>query len=624
MIVQLPKTDAGRRALRCLPYILIVIFVLYLRHELLQGGFIADDYAQLGMLDGTYPLHRSVYDLFTFSNGDAAEGRQLIDKGFYPWWADPTVRISMFRPLASLMTALDFKIFGSAPIGYHVHSFIWWLLLLWLVASCYHRWLPVRTAVVAFGLFAIANAHGLAVGWICNRSAIISMLFALAALRLHVQFRGSHQRSAWLSWLLFALAIGFGEYALCTLGYFIAFEWASGGSSLRERMRGLTGFAVIALVYLVVRGALGMSMRRSGIYVDAASEPLSFIMAALVRMPVLIGDLVLAVRADYWTFGAPFLGELAQRGWVPYRWAADIQTWRTTQLVLGLLAAAIIIAYARGTRRSGSAGQPSPLWLLIGALLSLIPVCGSFPSSRLTLIAVFGVAAVIASRAVAAWDALWTAPRSVARSMGAAALLLFISAIAAITIDQQRYEARAVMFSSTRVRDSILQLNVDEKLLAQQDVLIMTAVEGGMSMYLPMTRARYGHSAPRACWPLSFVNAPYTITRTSPGSFDMRFLGGGAVLRTAGEQLLRSERLPFRVGQQLKAGALTITILELASGLPSALNVAVVGRTLEDPTLLLLFPSQLGYQRVRMPTLGEGEAIMPPPLSATLPSNLMY
>ena len=221
-----PSVGWRRFAIRVLPYVMIAAAAVYVRRELLDCGFIADDYAQLGMLDGTYPLRRGAYELFTFSDGTPLEGQLLIDTGFYPWWSDPNVRIAMFRPLASVMTALDFRAFGNTASSYHIHSLLWWLLLLAAVAAAYRSWFPTRTAILAFALYAASNAHGLAVGWVCNRSAIVSSLLTLTALRIHVGWRKSESGVGRITApVMYGLGLGFGEYALCGLGYLVAYEW---------------------------------------------------------------------------------------------------------------------------------------------------------------------------------------------------------------------------------------------------------------------------------------------------------------------------------------------------------------------------------------------------------------
>src|SRR5262245_27445501 len=81
----------------------IVLCGLAPRLDALRIGFTVDDYAQLAMLSGEYPVARSPLQMFTFSDGSADENQALQRTGFFPWWSHPNLRISMCRPLSSLL-----------------------------------------------------------------------------------------------------------------------------------------------------------------------------------------------------------------------------------------------------------------------------------------------------------------------------------------------------------------------------------------------------------------------------------------------------------------------------------------------------------------------------------------
>src|SRR4051812_48963639 len=167
----------------------LMVVGLYVRREALWAGFVADDYAQLGMLDGTYPVARAPYNLFSFSDGSASEGWRLIRAGFYPWWADPQVRLTMFRPLASLMIMLDHRLFGNDAFLFHVHSAVWWFVMLGTIAIFFRKMLPLPEALVAFALLVFDEAQTFALSWICNRAVFVSIAFSVPALHRYVLHR---------------------------------------------------------------------------------------------------------------------------------------------------------------------------------------------------------------------------------------------------------------------------------------------------------------------------------------------------------------------------------------------------------------------------------------------------
>jgi hypothetical protein len=599
--------------------VLFAGFSLFIRREVLISGFFADDYAQLAMVDGTYPVPRAPYDLFTFSNGTRAEGERLMRSGFYPWWADPTVRVSMFRPLASLLTTLDFKLFGNHALAYHIHSACWWLALLLMVGFLYRRWLDTPRALLAFALYVCDEAHGIALGWICSRAALASTLLSLISLWFYTQFRSTRRRRALAAAMLcYAVALGFGEYALCALGYFIAYEWFRASDPLLQRARAISPLLGVAFCYVGVRALGGWSAQRSGLYFDALSEPLAFIAATSVRLPVLVGDMLFALSADHWTWGFPYLYRAVENGWLSPRWIQDLEPWRTAQTVVGVVALATLAWIARIIARRRQMNQV--LWLLGGALLALIPVCGSFPSSRLTIVAAVGFMPCLAELCIGALQNLrakgqWRGRDALAA--GAATVLAVHHVL--LPTSFARDEALRIRELTRRVHGSIMQLDVDDRAFPRQDLVLLTAPEVGTSMYLPLTRRRYGRSAPHACWYLSLTAAPYELSRTAPNAFTIRFRGAATALQTPHEQILRSPHQAFRVGDTVELGLLRVTILELLEHRPKLISFEF-DRPLDDPSLLFMVPTTRGYQRYPLPDVG-GSSLVDMPVLPDPPTD---
>jgi hypothetical protein len=590
------------------PIAALIAFSLLIRREALQSGFFADDYAQLAMLDGDYPLRRPAFDLYTFSDGSLAEGEALIRAGFYPWWADPTVRISMFRPLASLMTWLDFQMFGSNALAHHLHSLVWWVALLVAVGLLYRELVAPVSALLAFLLFVLDESLGIPLGWLCNRSAVVTTLLSLLALRWYLRHRTLQSRRAlYYAAISYAVALAFGEYALCTLGYFIAFEALRGSGSVIRRLRALAPILGLATTYLLARAIGGFTMQRSGLYVDALGELPAFLTAVLSRLPVFIGDMVFSISSDYWTFGAPFVAKAVDAGWLGQRWLHDLTLWRTAQTGIGLLACmcAALVVWRVSQRDS----VRNTMWLLLGAILSLLPVCGSFPSSRLTIVAAFGFMPCIAAIVTSILQRARALDLGSVCGAGAAVGFLAYHLVSATCF--ARDEALRMRELSHGVREAVLRLDVDPVLFSNQDLIVLAAPEVGSSMYLPLTRKRYGRSAARSTYYLSLAAATYQLTRVAPNAFTMRYSGLSTALETPHEQLLRSPTRPFRVDDIVDAGAFKAKILELYDGRPKVVQIEL-GRPLDDRELLFMLPTTRGYRRVRLPPIGESITIALP------------
>src|SRR5262245_22632556 len=60
-------------------------------------------------------LDRGVLDLFTFTRGDPEGNLRLMDVGLMlPWWTDPHLKISFFRPLSSLTHFVDERLWPGS------------------------------------------------------------------------------------------------------------------------------------------------------------------------------------------------------------------------------------------------------------------------------------------------------------------------------------------------------------------------------------------------------------------------------------------------------------------------------------------------------------------------------
>ena len=589
--------------------VLIAGFGFGLRHNALFTGFAADDFAQLGMLRGDYLVPRSPLNLFNFSDGSRSETQRLLHGGFYPWWAHPEVRLSMLRPLASGLMWLDWTLFGTDPIPYHVHSACWWLLMLGLVAWVLYRLLPVPVALLAFAFFTCDEALGLPLGWVANRNALISTAFSCIALIAYLRGRErGTRRDPWLAAGAYCVALAGGEYALCALGYFLAYELLVAREAPARRLRALGPVLLPALAFVALRSLLGLGPRHSGVYLDPLAEPLDFALASLQRLPALIADLVLSVRSDWWTFGSPWVHTLLQARWVGEDWLWSVYPWRRVHLALGIAALLLLAAIVRAVPRDPSTRNAR--WLFAGGALSLPAVIGSFPSSRLVLVALLGFSALFATFAYTYLSRLREpgAHSRVRTPLGALAAGCFTLYQLGVGSAQTYAETLGVATGANAVRQTVLDMDVDERKLPSQRLVMLVTLEGGASLYIPLTRALHGKSVPRNCWTLSLTPADHLITRDSERSFVLSPMGGFTLLAGAPESMLRSTRDAFRVGDTIDVGGMRVKVLATLHGRPKSIR-ATFDVPLEHPSLLFVRPTSSGIRPFEIPELGRSVVI---------------
>jgi hypothetical protein len=101
---------------------LFALCALVLALPSLAVGFCTDDHAFRALLHHDPPFGRPWWDLFRFASGDAAEGQLLRRAGVLPWWTAPDFKLHFIRPLAGGLFAACDRLFGDAPLGYHLVS----------------------------------------------------------------------------------------------------------------------------------------------------------------------------------------------------------------------------------------------------------------------------------------------------------------------------------------------------------------------------------------------------------------------------------------------------------------------------------------------------------------------
>jgi hypothetical protein len=75
------------------------------------------------------------------------------------------------------------------------------------------------------------------------------------------------------------------------------------------------------------------------------------------------------------------------------------------------------------------------------------------------------------------------------------------------------------------------------------------------------------------------------------------------MVSTSPEQLMRDPAVPFRVGETVDLGAMSVTVLALQDERPKTIRVRF-DTPLEDPSLLFALPMAHRIGRVVMPAIG--------------------
>jgi hypothetical protein len=615
-VTVIPNPDRMRPSPRTLLQLAVLCATLIAGLSLfwpsLNQGVFADDYVAIAMMDGTFAAPRGSLDLFNFASGNPADVTAVKRLGSVPWWAPRDFRVSFMRPLSSALWHVDRALFGTWYAGYHLHSLLAWALLAVSAALLYRTLLPAGIALIALPIFALDHSLHFPTVWLSNRGGLYATALGALALVCHVRGREREPRYLGLSALLWAVALAFGEWAFPMLAYVLAYELFDHGSalgddprrdSIRMRLLGLAPAATLGLVFVVLRAKLGYGATGSGAYVDPADETGLFIGALIGRVPVFVGDMMFNVSSAWWDHGSPWRQTFLDLELISPELWGRMPYWRFFHTLIGFGACALVaVLYGILVRKRPALERKRLTFLLVGGLMSLVPVVGSFPSTRLTMAAFIGVAPLIAAALAAL---LARAYRMCTRSAVHAAFayvaacgIVALHGIAPLT------ERIGLMIDNHRTTAQwVGRAPLDPERVRDQRVYLLASTEFTTTFFFAYIWAAQDKPVPKSVQPL--VAAPYAfdVERTGPSTLIIQTLGGG-LLTSSQEHMFRSRLVPARVGDRFALDGVRVTVLREYRG--EAQSIALdFDLPLDDPSQVLLVAKREGFERWIPPAIGE-------------------
>jgi hypothetical protein len=566
--------------------------VTWVRWPTVGAGFYSDDAVQIAMLRGDFPAKRSSFDLFRFAD-EARDGRALVHFGYDPWWTEPGLRIALFRPLSSALLALDYRLFGLHATPYHLHSVLWGVALLCAAAAFFARALPARAAPVALVLFALDEGQTAPVAWIANRSSLVSAVFAVLALWVHLEARlspGWKRRT--LEAALFALSLLGGEYGYGFLAYVLALEFFSEDDEATT-FRALFPAGAAATLCFFGSAVAGFGARGSGYYLSPLGAPREFFRAVVERVPALYADLVIGTPALEWV-NLP-----AERGALTLK---------------GLGGVALLALAAWWTGRAVAAPMRRRVYgLAFGAVLAALPGAAGLPEDRLLVPASLGAAAVLAtfvSEAVRFRPFWLFGPREFAerpRSVLAGVLpLLALVPIAQVhvvnAVERSRGLAQWFAAAAPALRRWADAAEIPETPTPPCAILV-TGADFTTNANIPWLRLLSGKPLPRCYWRLSTANAVHQIERPAPNVIEVAILSS-QLEGTMTDSLYRSAHDPIRRGDVFVQPGLRVDVQAVERGNPWRMRFTF-DRDVDDPSYVFLYPKDGRLERVTLPAVGQ-------------------
>jgi hypothetical protein len=498
------------------PALLLLVGLLCL--PALAGGFQMDDWYHQSVL--SEDPGQAFNTLFRFAHPE--ENEALRSQGRIPWWAPMDLKVQLWRPVSVLTHLLDQSVAPGSPVWAHLHSILWLVGLAGLAVLLY-RHIQGRTPVAALAalIYAVDEAHGLPVGWIANRNALIATALGICAVLAYARAADKDKVSLWSPlWLLAALLAG--EAAVASCAWLLAHALFLDRGGAARRVVRLLPAALVVLGWRLTYTALGFGTHGSGLYLDPLSDPVAFVLALPERALVLLADQF---------FGLPSLGYSFLTG--PERWAF---------LVLG---AVLVVGWLLLSLPLLRADRRARFWAA-GTLLSLLPIAATFPAARLLGFVGLGGAAWIALL-IERWT--W---REETQTRWARPLVALHLVIAPLSLPLSAYAPRCL----------------SETLVAPCSGALPANAQGKTVLYLNVNELCTGYAIPAAqqqglpvpARTLMLVSGHYATEVMGVDAHTLELHIPEGLQSNPADRLFRSDRA-MPVGTEVRAGPLTYTVL---------------------------------------------------------------
>jgi hypothetical protein len=527
---------------RRLPYLIVALGV-GLTLPSLFTGFHLDDLIGRFIFSPDLPGASRLYSIYSggygAASGNPADAAWMIEEGYAPWWMDPGVLLSFYRPVSLATHLLDAKLWPNSALLWHAHSLLWFAVLLFTAVRTYRSLQGPAIGGLAALLFAVDHTHALAVGFITNRYILVATAFCLLTLEQHhhAVSTGSNRARA-LAPLSYAVALLAGESSAAVVGYLLGYALFVDSRRLLARALSLAPYVVVSLGWRVLYNALGHGARGSDLYIDPVREPLRFAAAVFERGPMLLlGQWFMPPAETYTLIDASLARLLSVFAWI--------------------FAASLALALWSLLRRD----RMARFWAM-GMVLSLVPMCSGEPNNRMLFVASIGAAGLIAQWwqlcGAGVTDAARSALTKFSRGFGAAMLwghLLVFSWLVPVNA--------CSLVLLTSLKRAFADVGPDA---AGSDAVFVTSPDYFAVRLMKMTKAVEHAPAPKRWRALAYGPEQVTVTRTGLRTLVLAYEGGAmrepAVTKQALD-LYRSKDAPLVKGQTVSLEGLAIDVLEV-------------------------------------------------------------
>ena len=561
----------------------LAILAMALTLPALSVGWILEDHLQRWAMAGSSEYGELLPvppDIWRFFDGDAARTERMMDAGWIPWWTYREIRWAFWRPLAALTHVLDYQFWPDSSELMHVQSLLWFGALIACTTLLYRRFMPVAAAAGLAGLlYALDDSHGTAVGFLANRNALLATLFGVLALLAHHRWRRDNWRAgAALGPILLAMSLLSAEAGIGIFAYLLAYEIVLDRGLVVQRLRRLIPYVLVILVWRVLWWYQGYGVEGVGIYTDPLADPLGFLLALPVRMPLLLLGQWAIPPGEFSIFSPQNLH------WV----------WLIGVTVLILLA----VLFAPVLRRS----RLARFWAL-GMLLASVAPCASSPQDRQLFFVGIGAMGLLAEYLTWVFSGHLRDNYSLSRLVPTVLLAIALIVIHVLGSPVLLYVRAKWPMGPQYFLESCHTLPKVDSSIEKQDLIFLNHPAPGHLLYMLSARAVNEQPLPRRTRVLASALSRQTIRRPDAQTLLVRLKRG--YLGRWFDKMFRSTDHPLAVGEKVELTGMIVEITELTDdGRPAEVSFRFAV-PLEDPSLRWLRWNKDHFEPFVPPAIGE-------------------
>jgi len=535
-------------------------------------GYQIDDWQQQVLIRAD--AGAALTEMFTFMDPD--RNAVLREAGVLPWWTPPEAQARFFRPLSAATHLLDHAVAPGSAVVAHLHSLLWAGALVWAAGLLLVRVLGRRSAAVAglaVLLYAVDDAHGMPVGWLANRNALIAGVLGISAVLAHIRSREDGWRpGGLLSPLLLLAGLLAGESALAATAWLAAHALTLDRAPLVPRLRALLPAGVVVVGWRIAYNLMGYGSAGSGLYLDPVASPVAFLRALPVRLSALLADQFLGLPSLTLSFVEPSVQRLVLVLVVP---ALGWALWRLSVLL-----------------RSDATAR---FWAA-GLLLSALPICATFPAARLLTFVGIGGAAIVA---MAAERVLWTPGGEALRGRGVVSALLGLHLLVApLMLPVQAGGVRVIADTLINLCHDAIPTSPD---IVNKTVVFVNANELCVGQALPQ-RAIRGGPSPRAVRLLASAHYDLEVQALDRHTIEISIAGG--MQSVDADTLMQPANTPLPIGSVVPLSDMRVEVVGWsAAGRVDRIRVQT-NAPLDDPSMVWVVARDAQLQLVDAPSPG--------------------